>query len=130
MTTLTIILILAVFAFGFWVWKLRKSIGELEKRLADKSAEKPEEKKADGKADGLAKINQERIEAKERGKGLILEFLKEKGRITNNETEKLLGISDASATRYLDELEKEGKIRQLGATGSKVAYEPIGSLTA
>ncbi len=42
--------------------------------------------------------------------------------ITNDEVEKLLHISDATATRYLAELEKRGKIRQVGTTGRGVKY--------
>lgn len=45
--------------------------------------------------------------------------------ITNNEVEKLLGVSDAAATRYMDDLEKEGLVRQVGDTGSGVRYEKI-----
>lgn len=41
------------------------------------------------------------------------------------EVEKLLRISDATATRYLDILEKEGKIRQEGKTGKYVVYVKI-----
>lgn len=37
----------------------------------------------------------------------------------------MLGISDATAERYLNELEKEGKVRQVGGTGSGVFYEKI-----
>jgi Fic family protein len=44
---------------------------------------------------------------------------------TNNDIEKLLGVSDATATRYLDELEKEGLIKQVGKTGNAVYYEKI-----
>ena len=43
-------------------------------------------------------------------------------KIVNNDIEKLLGVSDATATRYLDELEKEGKVRQVGKTGNAVYY--------
>lgn len=39
--------------------------------------------------------------------------------------EKLLHVSDATATRYLDELEKEGKIKQVGTTGKHTRYERI-----
>lgn len=42
--------------------------------------------------------------------------------ITNDEVEKLLHVSDATATRYLAELEKRGKIRQVGTTGRSVKY--------
>jgi len=43
--------------------------------------------------------------------------------VTNNEIQDLLDISDATATRYLEELEKEGVIRQVGETGRSVFYE-------
>ncbi len=53
----------------------------------------------------------------------ILELLNTKGKITNDEVEKLLHVSDATATRYLSALEKEGKIKQVGKTGKAVQYE-------
>ncbi len=55
----------------------------------------------------------------------ILEALNTKGKITNDEVEKLLHVSDATATRYLSELEKQGKIKQVGKTGKAVSYEKI-----
>jgi hypothetical protein len=51
-------------------------------------------------------------------------FLK-KSKITNDEVEKFLHVSDATATRYLSELEKEGKIKQNGKTGHVVSYSRI-----
>ncbi|MFZ2484342.1 MAG: winged helix-turn-helix transcriptional regulator [Minisyncoccia bacterium] len=48
-------------------------------------------------------------------------FLKQSS-ITNDEVEKLLHVSDATATRYLSQLEKEGKIKQEGRTGKSVSY--------
>ena len=54
-----------------------------------------------------------------------MDKLTEKGKITNDEVEKLLHVSDATATRYLDMLEKEGKIRQEGKTGKYVVYVKI-----
>ena len=44
-------------------------------------------------------------------------------RVTNDEVEKLLHVSDATATRYLQSLEKESKIKQVGVTGKAVFYE-------
>lgn len=52
----------------------------------------------------------------------ILEAITRKGKITNDEVEKLLHVSDATATRYLSALEKEGKIKQVGKTGKAVEY--------
>jgi len=62
---------------------------------------------------------------KAENKERILEFLREKEKMTNNDIEKLLGVSDATATRYMDELEEEGKVRQIGKTGNAVYYLPI-----
>lgn len=52
----------------------------------------------------------------------ILVFLNEKKNIANDDVEKLLHVSDATATRYLNQLEKEGKIIQVGKTGRAVRY--------
>lgn len=43
-------------------------------------------------------------------------------RITNDEVRELLHVSRQSATRYLDILEKQGKIRQTGKVGHAVFY--------
>jgi Fic family protein len=58
------------------------------------------------------------------GKQKILQHLAETRAvsISNNEVEKMLNVSDATATRYLDELEQEGKVEQMGRTGKYVTY--------
>ena len=55
----------------------------------------------------------------------IMETLNATGKITNDEVEKLLHVSDATATRYLSALEKDGKIKQVGKTGMGVAYTKV-----
>jgi len=55
----------------------------------------------------------------------IMLALTTKTKITNDEVEKLLHVSDATATRYLSALEKEGKIKQVGKTGHGVVYSKI-----
>ncbi len=50
-------------------------------------------------------------------------------RVANDDVEKLLGVSDATSTRYLDELEKEGLIRQVGKAGKHIYYEKTQRLT-
>lgn len=52
----------------------------------------------------------------------ILEAVTKHGSITNDQVEKLLHVSDATATRYLTQLEKEGKLKQEGRTGKSVKY--------
>lgn len=68
-------------------------------------------------------FNEEQAENKESNKRKILERLNNK--FTNADVENLLSVSDATATRYLDELEKEGKVKQVGKTGKHVYYEKI-----
>jgi predicted HTH transcriptional regulator len=51
-------------------------------------------------------------------------FLK-KQKITNQDVGDFLHVSDATATRYLDVLEKENKIKQVGKTGHAVSYSRI-----
>ncbi len=52
----------------------------------------------------------------------ILEFLQENKEVRNNDVEKLLAVSDSTAEKYLDELEKDGVIFQNGKTGRSVFY--------
>ena len=59
---------------------------------------------------------------KEENKEKLLEFFREQEKVTNNDVEKLLNVSDATATRYLNELEKERKVKQIGKTGNAVYY--------
>ena len=61
---------------------------------------------------------------KEKAKSKLLESITSRGRIANNDVEILLNVSDATATNYLEELEKEGKIKQHGKVGRGVYYTP------
>jgi len=55
----------------------------------------------------------------------ILTLFAKQTKITNDEVEKFLHVSDATATRYLSILEEEGKIKQSGKTGKAVSYSRI-----
>jgi hypothetical protein len=55
----------------------------------------------------------------------IMDKISQKGRISNDEVEKLLRVSNMTAYRYLESLEKQGKVRQVGKTGKSVFYERI-----
>lgn len=66
----------------------------------------------------LTEQSRKKAENKER----VLGFLQENEKATNNDIEKLLGVSDATAERYLNELEKEGKLTQHGKIGQGVFY--------
>lgn len=66
----------------------------------------------------------EQTERKAKNKELILKYIQANGKIQNNEAEKLVGVSNATAERYLNELEKEGQITQHGTIGKSVFYTP------
>ena len=73
-------------------------------------------------------LNKARIatqDRKRKKRDKIMQALNTKNKITNDEVEKLLHVSDATATRYLSALEKEGKIQQVGKTGQGVVYSKI-----
>jgi len=66
-----------------------------------------------------------KVREKDDKKKMIMKFMKEKGKINNDQAEQLAGVSDSTAERYLDELENEGKIKQIGKTGKHVYYEIV-----
>ncbi len=47
------------------------------------------------------------------------------GEINNGDVRKLLNVSDTTACRYLNDLEKEGLIKQVGSDGPKVYYKKV-----
>jgi len=66
---------------------------------------------------------QESIQFRKRKKlDKIMSMFETKSKITNDEAEKLLHVSDATATRYLTILKQENKIKQEGKTGKAVFY--------
>lgn len=52
-------------------------------------------------------------------------FTHDKETITNDELQKYLGVSNSSAERYLDELEHQGILRQVGRVGTGVSYKVL-----
>ena len=52
----------------------------------------------------------------------IMDLFAKQTAITNDAVQGLLRVSDATATRYLAELEKRGKLKQVGTTGRGVSY--------
>jgi len=71
---------------------------------------------------GKGDLISEQSEKKAENKKKILEFVQANGKIQNNDVEKLTGVSNATAERYLGELEKEGKLVQHGIVGQSVFY--------
>lgn len=68
------------------------------------------------------RLIEEQSERKAENKQKILVFVQEHGKIQNNDVEKLAGVSNATAERYLNELEREEKLTQHGIIGQGVFY--------
>lgn len=76
------------------------------------------------KGSNLSAANAALQARKEAGKAKVLQlFSSTKPEISNNDVEQSLGVSNATATNYLTELEAEGKLVQLGGEdGRAVRY--------
>ncbi len=81
-----------------------------------------EDKRAKVIGEGLDRYHKELQSTKENRKLEILELFKTNKELTNNNIEKLLGVSDATTTRYLDELEEEGIVETFGNSRRTTKY--------
>lgn len=70
-------------------------------------------------------VNQQRAQEHQRQLDQILASFSFDDEITNDKVEHLLGVSNTSAERYLDELENSGKLKQIGAVGKYVTYRKV-----
>ncbi len=72
----------------------------------------------------LAKQRAKLSATKKKNHDAIVLYVREHGSITNDIVERLVGVSDATATRYLDDLESEGIIIEQGS-GRGVSYRLV-----
>lgn len=114
----TFIALVLAFGAGFFVGKSggksrnQQNVGRFDdSEASDKIREKGRE------------VVQARIEKR---KTRIMERAKREGKITNDDVEDLFCISDSTARNYLNELEEEGKLTQVGESGRGVYYTPLG----
>ena len=70
-------------------------------------------------------FNDEQQKRKQKHLEQVLEYLDAHETITNSKVEKVCGVSIATAGRYLEELETDGKIAQIGRRGKYVNYSRI-----
>jgi len=106
------LLYMAVAAFAFFLGRtfaIRRKVSQTTKDEFKEMREKANQKK------------RERVKDR---KQAILEQAQKQGRITNDEAENMFCISDSTASNYLDQLEKEGKLKQVGKSGRGVYYIP------
>ena len=71
----------------------------------------------------LEKCKQIIFQRKQKKLEKLFYFIQTKKKITNADVCKFLRVSQATATRYLDSLEKQNRIKQTGKVGHSVFYE-------
>ncbi len=70
-------------------------------------------------------VNKEQIETKQENLRKILQMAIDVGEVSNDMVEKGLRVSNATAERYLQELEEQGKLQQIGTRGRSVIYKAV-----
>ena len=111
-----VVIYIVIGAIGVW---LGRFLGEKRKGVWAKPADREEMVKMQTQA--KAAISK-KVQTK---KDKIFQAAKQKGKITNNDVERMFcGMSDSTAGRYLNELEKDGKLKQVGVHGRGVYYVP------
>jgi len=109
MTYLSIIIIGVVVAVAFLFW-----VAKREARMYGTSTGE--------EFVGICKSAIETASQKENRKQKVLAMIQERGELSNIKIREELGVSSRTAVRYLDELEKENKVEQVGNTGRNVIY--------
>lgn len=71
----------------------------------------------------FANPNAAEMEARRQNLAKVMALFEQKSEIANNDVERLLGVSNATAERYLNELERQGQIRQVLPRGKSVTYQ-------
>ncbi len=119
-TNLVLVLVITGLLWVIWKCYQRNESDKKEIALVEKEKDEYEEL---GK--GLAEYNQKLQDRKEKAKGKILEMMEKKTKIGSQEVSKVFNISGASARRYFDDLEAEGKVKQTGKSGKNVHYSKV-----
>ena len=71
---------------------------------------------------GICKVALGQTARKQENKEKVLELLQERGELSNSDIREVLGVSPRTAVDYMDELEEEGKVEQVGDIGQGVVY--------
>lgn len=74
----------------------------------------------------LTAVNEARQQERARNREKLMDYLDSHDSLTNDDVERILNVSDSGATSYLDELEKEGLLKQVGDEGRGVHYRKNG----
>lgn len=115
-TPITLLFIILSFIIGFLVGK--KVENGRNQQNAVRFADLNQAREAGKKGRVAIQLRTEKRKAR------ILKQAQDTGKITNDDVEDLFCISDTTARNYLNELEAEDKLIQVGASGRGVFYTP------
>jgi predicted HTH transcriptional regulator len=79
--------------------------------------------KASEELAGMCNVTFGRSEKRQANLDKIIILFGNDKELTNIEIRKALGVSSRTAVRYMDELEQEGKVIQVGKTGLSTSYK-------
>ncbi|SRR6056297_2192307 len=105
-------------AVSVWVYMSQKI--KDDRREMQQPKQKEQEQEED--ASGLESFNAKRQKKIEGRKDKIVEAIKKKGSIQTGKVSDMLDVSRNTAYRYLEELEKENRIKQTQESGRAVRY--------
>ncbi len=71
---------------------------------------------------GICNVALDRTVRKRANTDTIISLFAKKPELSNSEIRRALKVSSRTAVRYMDALEKEGKVKQVGKTGHTVTY--------
>jgi len=100
----------------------QKSVRNLERDIGRTRKELAEEERDIVGASNLDEFNQRQVQKKAERKERIVSLFQTQGKVQNSDVTDLLDVSSATAYNYLEELETEGKIEQVGKKGRSVVY--------
>ncbi|KKW19808.1 MAG: hypothetical protein A2131_00985 [Candidatus Sungbacteria bacterium GWC2_49_10] len=109
--------------FFLWYWRVSE-IASILRRIEENTRKESGQAGEQGKLEGKGIVETQGENYKENQKK-VRGYFEMQSRATNDDIQRILGVSDATATRYLEALEKEGLIRQVGGAGRGVYYEKI-----
>lgn len=112
-------LLLTLMTFFKKLWIGKRDVEDFVSPKAD-CVQPTEDAPPQGPERGLI---EEKEDFKRKNLAKLRDYIKDKERVSNDEVEKMLNVSNATATRYLDKMEKEGLLEQVGHIGQGVYYK-------
>ncbi len=116
------LILILIAALGIWIGQKTAYKMMMKKMKKDEDRKKREKEDKEEILEGEIEEESPKKEELSEVEKKILSLFDEKEKVANNDVERLLNVSDATATRYLDKLQAKALIFQKGE-GRGVYYE-------